>query len=366
MEIKKASNEKIKFINTILFLELMDMEKYLDLFQANIEDLYSDDKKVINEILDKLAPYETQCKKILINELDIFKKIAFEFENKEAYFNELKRFNNDEIKNKIIENILIRNYESIRTDSVAENKKMKEEAKPNIKKYIDEKNWFTLVNDLKIEDSNKWHILQYLNNPSKLVDNYIELINEIEPVVNDYFPYFFEKFEKVFQYTKEELDLYLTLLNDVYDGLGIDFEKGFRENNVTTVIYVPIILSCFMFDISDENKGFLFIGYKFKNLLNFLKKKKEDEVLSRVNILKSLSDPSRYEILKLISQGEKTLKNIALKLNITSPTVSHHLTQMINGDLLNVNWKNSDNPINITKLKSLFNKILEELNTKDD
>ena len=44
--------------------------------------------------------------------------------------------------------------------------------------------------------------------------------------------------------------------------------------------------------------------------------------------LKILADESRLKLLRLISQGEQTAGDLAGKMNLSDPTVSHHLTRL--------------------------------------
>ncbi len=43
---------------------------------------------------------------------------------------------------------------------------------------------------------------------------------------------------------------------------------------------------------------------------------------------KALSDPTRREILRLLSQGDLAAGDIALRFDMTKPSISHHLTTL--------------------------------------
>lgn len=51
-----------------------------------------------------------------------------------------------------------------------------------------------------------------------------------------------------------------------------------------------------------------------------------DLPLSRT--LRALSDPTRRSILRMLQQGELTAGQIALRLPMTAPSVSHHLSTL--------------------------------------
>jgi ArsR family transcriptional regulator len=51
-------------------------------------------------------------------------------------------------------------------------------------------------------------------------------------------------------------------------------------------------------------------------------------------VFKALSDPTRREILRLLSQGEKTAGELASKFDMTKPSMSHHFTVLKDAELI--------------------------------
>lgn len=49
---------------------------------------------------------------------------------------------------------------------------------------------------------------------------------------------------------------------------------------------------------------------------------------------KALSDPTRREILRLLSSGEKSAGEIADRFDMTRPSVSHHFAVLKDADLI--------------------------------
>lgn len=52
------------------------------------------------------------------------------------------------------------------------------------------------------------------------------------------------------------------------------------------------------------------------------------------NVFKALSDPTRREILRLLSQGEKTAGELAERFDMTKPSMSHHFSVLKEADLI--------------------------------
>jgi ArsR family transcriptional regulator len=51
-------------------------------------------------------------------------------------------------------------------------------------------------------------------------------------------------------------------------------------------------------------------------------------------VFKALADPSRREILRLLSGGEKTAGELAEHFDLTKPSVSHHFAVLKEADLV--------------------------------
>lgn len=51
-------------------------------------------------------------------------------------------------------------------------------------------------------------------------------------------------------------------------------------------------------------------------------------------IFKALSDPSRREILRLLGEGEMTAGDLAVKFDMTKPTMSHHFAVLKEAGLI--------------------------------
>ena len=52
------------------------------------------------------------------------------------------------------------------------------------------------------------------------------------------------------------------------------------------------------------------------------------------NVFKALSDPTRREILRLLSRGEKTAGELASKFDMAKPSMSHHFAVLKDAELI--------------------------------
>lgn len=52
------------------------------------------------------------------------------------------------------------------------------------------------------------------------------------------------------------------------------------------------------------------------------------------DVFKALSDPTRREILRLLSRGEKTAGELADQFDMTKPSMSHHFAVLKDAELI--------------------------------
>ena len=52
------------------------------------------------------------------------------------------------------------------------------------------------------------------------------------------------------------------------------------------------------------------------------------------SVFKALSDPSRREILRILTSGEKTAGELAERFDMTKPSMSHHFSVLKEADLV--------------------------------
>ena len=77
--------------------------------------------------------------------------------------------------------------------------------------------------------------------------------------------------------------------------------------------------------------------------------------------MKALSDPTRRSILNLLKTGSKTAGEIAENFDMTGATISHHLKQLKNADLIKENKQK--NYIYYSLNASVLEEVLLWLNT---
>ena len=90
-----------------------------------------------------------------------------------------------------------------------------------------------------------------------------------------------------------------------------------------------------------------------------------------VSIFKALSDENRIRILKMLRSGEKCACKLLEELNITQPTLSHHMKILCDAQLVNSRkegkWMHySINCEGVKKVRTLMQGLLLPENVPDD
>lgn len=95
-----------------------------------------------------------------------------------------------------------------------------------------------------------------------------------------------------------------------------------------------------------------------------MKKNNEEKVL----MFKALSDNNRLQIIGMLSCGELCACEILKKLNVTQPTLSHHMKTLIDCNLVTarkeVNWMYYK--LNMNAIEKLLSYIKYISSDKDD
>jgi ArsR family transcriptional regulator, arsenate/arsenite/antimonite-responsive transcriptional repressor len=84
-------------------------------------------------------------------------------------------------------------------------------------------------------------------------------------------------------------------------------------------------------------------------------------------VFKALSDPSRREILRLLSSGERTAGELASSFDITKPSMSHHFAILKEADLIHSRRDGQQiyYALNTTVLEDVLTRLWDHLGLKN-
>jgi ArsR family transcriptional regulator len=83
-------------------------------------------------------------------------------------------------------------------------------------------------------------------------------------------------------------------------------------------------------------------------------------------VFKALSDPTRREVLRLLTQGERTAGELAEQFDMTKPSMSHHFSVLKEADLIRSrrDGQQIHYSLNTTVLQDVLARALDLLGTR--
>ena len=77
------------------------------------------------------------------------------------------------------------------------------------------------------------------------------------------------------------------------------------------------------------------------------------------NLLKQLSDPTRLQVIALLSEGEHHVGGLCEQFNMSQPAVSHHLALLRHGGIVERRRQGKNNFYTLTDIGYRLSKIVE-------
>lgn len=213
---------------------------------------------------------------------------------------------------------------------------------------------FELIKDCDMPNETKWNIFMIISEPKKYINEFCELIEDFLPTFN-----------KCFAKLKPLIDNFNNHISNKIKNDGIEYLKTlpsfenineFKKVIVSTmaVNYPSLIIN----DIDDIL--YIFIGMSFEKVSDILNGKGNEEIL--LNLLKTISDSSRFTILKALKNEELFGIELAEKLNLSNATISHHIALLTISDLISFDKRDGKAYYKLKKetLRNMINTIIKE------
>ncbi|WP_394404774.1 hypothetical protein [Streptococcus sp. 20-1249] len=228
------------------------------------------------------------------------------------------------------------------------------------KTNLSDQEFFNLVEEEVVDESLRWSVFWSYHHLSDCIQGMIDFYKEALPL---YLPYY-ERYAAEVENFSDNLDL-----EKLYQDANIDM-MGFLQANKQEVCYVfvhsPFHLSVYMMtDDKDASRpAYATIYPRLKLFLDSRASINKDTVTMA---LKVLSDPIRYDILKLIYQDVQKHKDIAEKLGTTAANVSFHIGKVMDVGLFNLSdLSHKKYKLNKTLLKECLDYIARDFDLEDE
>ncbi len=344
------------------FLNFPDLINYTAWYEERKnDDMYkevdiSEYIRFIDGIYEKLNPYKKELENfyagaftegysfisLTVNNEDIMK-----YDDEEAFLDFLLNLNETEINERIVLSLL-KLYEEETTSKEKNIARMKEicKEKSSILDYI---------KGLTLEANIKWSLYLAISDPVKNMKDYVELMKKIKPLFNE-----------VYEQYESEINEYGNYIKNAIIDRG---EEGIREITYNILdkeilgakeisILVSLVFSYALQLDANKDRAIIAWGLRMGDAFKQIKEISDDKLNKRVQIFKNLGDRTRYEVLKYIAAGETSTKVIAEALNVSSATVSYHISNFLTSKVIKVDMSSKKHGYNVDY--NLLEQVIKE------
>ena len=250
---------------------------------------------------------------------EYFTKVNFNFD---SWLNELQTMPEEEYCKKYSEHLM--EYEAI----VFENTEEEELAKDSL-------SVIKQIMEMNISDEEKWKLQNIFLNPTKHRDTVLELMQLAKKVMKKHEKELYTITELFGEYWTKKLEQ-VKLLDFLRTELGLNLDENPLGTTVMPSVFLPKTLNVFASGKGGtiESGYIIRIGIFFDDSFGIVRKTGEEYVEEAVKNLKLLSDRSKFEILSYIKDKRAYGSELAKQLNLTTATISHHMSALLNAGLI--------------------------------
>ncbi len=214
------------------------------------------------------------------------------------------------------------------------------------------------IRTIPTTENYRWILTLLIENPKEYIRVYGKLLKDIKPIFDRYAKAYAPKIE--------------AFKNDIIVPLQKDQEKAFNkltrevvpvdvleaDNRILTSFVNPYRFSIMQFGSDRCILWTLEMQTGFKRIAEF----EQDTPKNRAKVFKTLSDETRYQVLKHIAKGNTSTKDIATALNVSSATVIYHINAFLTAKILKVvRSKQAQYEIDYDRLHTFWNTFIEDL-----
>lgn len=183
----------------------------------------------------------------------------------------------------------------------------------------------SFIDDMSIPSDEKWELCRFFKNFEEYRDYLADILEKSAKL-------FMEKYDSI----KHYIGWFASSVNEPF---SLDADKFLRENYelelsefIDTIYLQPSIMMCnttkyFMNFTGEEEDDFFYVGVLFEPLKEITDDSTLEDKLCRG--LRTIGDNRKFEILKLLSESPKYGQQLAKLLDISTATVSHHMSMLM-------------------------------------
>lgn len=206
----------------------------------------------------------------------------------------------------------------------------------------------------------KWNLLLILQEPKLYLRRYVDLMLKLWPL-----------FVNVYDPMEEEVTHYGHYLEDYLNKHG---EEGLQDITNTLInekyflneenlLFISALFPYTIIISDGPNNNQIYWGMKVEAAMKKIKEINVDKLNDRVQTFKYLGDKTKYEVLRHISRGITSTKEIARLTNVSSATISYHINAFLTSKiiLLDNNNRKFSYVVNYKLLSEFLNDFRQDL-----
>lgn len=226
----------------------------------------------------------------------------------------------------------------------------------------EEEEEFEAINSLHILDKQKWNLFSIIKDKKKSLLEIKVLFQELYPL----FSYYEEKLMKKNKERAKEIQSSIEEKTREYYEDVLEDKVEIDEKYLAESIHYILFMSRFSIVISDaEEKKRLVTGVHVQEVKHYKKENQRLGEEEKEKVLKALSDPNRFSILKMLKEGKLSNKEMAERLKITPAGVTYQMNHLVGVGLVRYctkeNGRGKNYMVNVSYLEKVFESILKEL-----
>ena len=221
---------------------------------------------------------------------------------------------------------------------------------------------FQAINSLHILEQQKWNLFSIIKDKKKSLLELKTLFQELYPL----FSYYEEKLMKKNKEKAKEIQSFIEEKTREYYEDVLEDRVELDETYLAESTHYILFMSRFSIVISDaEEKKRLVTGVHVQEVKHYKKENQRLGEEEREKVLKALSDPNRFSILKMLKEGKLSNKEMAERLKITPAGVTYQMNHLVSVGLVRYctkeNGRGKNYIVNVSYLEKIFESILKEL-----
>ncbi len=214
------------------------------------------------------------------------------------------------------------------------------------------------IRNITTTENYKWTLLILIENPLKYLELFRGLLDDIKPFFDTYKNQHMGEIEQFEDTIIKELN---RGQEDAFNALThqmIPAETLEEENLVFTSFVHPYSFSIQTFG----GERFMFFGLRMKKGFEEVAKFQQNVRQNRAKVFKTLSDNTRYEVLRHIARGITSTKDIASSLGVSSATITYHINAFITANIVRIpKSKKQRYEVDFERLETFWNEFMDDL-----